>query len=321
MTDFQRSTAALVGRIKLLSEMLWEGRCTNPEIDDFLANFDGSVLGEADEERLHALHLLANVSFFGLRELRILLRSLYRDLFRYPIVQRIRSDLGGTRDVDAVHAAFDLELGATRFMGMGNPAESGTHLLYYFRQENQLPKDLFVQEHALVSGPTTDPTTLLVPPGLKRVVFLDDLCGSGSQAVEYSQTLLQDLRAIADRESRDIEFQYLVLFGTVGGMKHARDNTDFDVVQAVNEIDETYKTYSNGSRLFQSPPDGVTKANSRTLAESYGSMLWAPHPLGFDDSQLLLAMHHNVPDNSLPVIWYDERSDWRPAFPRYAKVY
>lgn len=32
---------------------------------------------------------------------------------------------------------------ATRFVGLGNPAESGAHLLYVFRQVNALPKDYF----------------------------------------------------------------------------------------------------------------------------------------------------------------------------------
>lgn len=33
-------------------------------------------------------------------------------------------------------------------------------------------------------------------------------------------------------------------------------------------------------------------------------------------------MHHNTPDNTLPIIWFDEdKSMWTPIFRRYNKNY
>jgi hypothetical protein len=44
--------------------------------------------------------------------------------------------------------------------------------------------------------------------------------------------------------------------------------------------------------------------------------------LGFGDCQLLLSMHHNTPDNTLPIIWFDEdEALWTPIFKRYNKIY
>lgn len=311
----------LLGRIKTLSEKLWEHRCSGPDVQQWLSNFDGRQLGDANLERLHALHLLSRVSYFGLRELRVLLRAMFRDLFRYPIIQQIRAANGGTRDLAIVRTAFNDEVLATRFLGMGNPAESGTHLLYYFRQENRLQKDLFVQEHSLLSAAATDSSAVIIPPGLRRLVFVDDLCGSGQQSLDYSRALLPELRDVAAREGRTLEIQYLVLFGTVDGLDRARKHSDFDRVAAVTELDSSYRTFDKDSRVFRKPPPHIDQTSSRAVAEAYGAALWPRWPLGFDDGQLLLAFHHNIPDNSLPILWFDNHPTWRPAFPRYGKIY
>ena len=244
---------------------------------------------------------------------------MFRDLFRYPIVQNLRRQLHGTRDVIRLHNRFAKELKSTRFVGMGNPAESGTHLLYYFRQVNGLHSNLFPHQHELLTGHMLDANTALVP-GLKRIVFIDDLCGSGRQSIKYSRTVLPDLKAIADRTDRSIECQYLVLFGTEAGLAKARAASAFDVVGAVTELDATYMTFGTVSRVFRQPPPHIDQEQSRRLAVGYGTELSKAAPLGFGDCQLLLAFHHNVPNNSLPILWWGEaQRGWKPAFPRYAK--
>ena len=310
----------LLGRIKTLSERIWESRCREPDISRWLENFDGSALGKIEQERDHALHLLAHVTYFGLRELRVLLRAMYRDYFRYPLMQRVRERLGGTRDLKAIRRELELEIRATRFLGMGNPAESGTHLLYYFRQENSLPKNLFVHHHGLFSGPISESATRIEPPDLRRVVLIDDLCGSGQQAIQYSRSLLRDLKKVAKRDGRNLDFHYLVLLGTESGLENVRKNTDFSRANAVSLIDDAYKTFSTNSRVYREPPSGIDRSIGQSVAVHYGSILWPNHPLGYGNRQLLLAFHHNVPDNTLPMIWYDEHPSWQPIFPRYHKI-
>lgn len=311
----------LIRRVKTLSERLWEGHCQAPDIQAWLENFDGRHCGNIDNERLHALHLLASVSYFGLREIRVLLRSMYRDLYRYPIIQRLRKELGGTTNTAEIEPRFNEELLATRFIGMGNPAESGTHLLYYFRQENRLPRSLFVHQHELLSSAITDPQADFVPATLKRVVFIDDLCGSGQQSIDYSQKLLLDLKSVAARKGRSIDFHYLVLFGLSSGLERALNESLFDVVDAVCELDTTYRTFGSNSRVFRRPPASIDATTSKDLATNYGEELWPNWPLGYEDGQLLLAFHHNVPDNSLPILWFDEgEPPWAAAFPRHPKI-
>ena len=58
--------------------------------------------------------------YFGSRETRALLRSLFRDAYRYPIVESIRRATGDTLDAAYIHNQFAAELLATRFLGIGN---------------------------------------------------------------------------------------------------------------------------------------------------------------------------------------------------------
>lgn len=171
-------------KLKNLSESVWENRARWTEIQDWLNNFQDD-LGEDPSERMHALYLLSNFMYFGSREMRELLKSLFRDLYQYPILAEIRHRFADTTDTPTIKDAFQEELRRTRFLGVGNPSESGTHLLYYFRQENNLPKTLFINEYEVFdryggSGPVS-----LRSRAITRYVFIDDVCGSGKQA-KYS---------------------------------------------------------------------------------------------------------------------------------------
>lgn len=310
----------LIRDIKTLSERVWERRVEEPDIERWLDNFDGQVF-DAGAERLHALHLLRHFVYFGGREMRVLLEALYRDIFRYPIVQQIRERAGGTLDAALVAAEFQQELGRTRFIAMGNPSESGSHLMYYFRQVNKLSKDLFVSQHELVDGPLTDPSTKLAPADLNRIVFLDDLLGSGQQATSYSHSLVRDLRAVAARDGRAITISYFTLFAKPAGLATARA-TDFNDVRALHELDDSQLAFAENSRVYHGCGPYTSRVEGCALAEHYGARLLTAHPLGYRNGQLLLGFQHNVPDNTLPIFWFDESEPpWDPIFPRYQKVY
>ena len=138
----------LIKKLKILNETIWENKADNVRIQAWLDNFQENTSSNHSEQ-LHALYLLRQFIYFGSRQIRELLKSLFRDLFKYPIVEQIRKDNGDTTDVDFIYRRFTEELSKTRFLGMGNPSESGAHLLYYFRQENSLPKNSFIHSHQI----------------------------------------------------------------------------------------------------------------------------------------------------------------------------
>jgi hypothetical protein len=311
--------AKLYAKIKVLNERLWEDRVPRPVIDLWLDNFAPET-GDPSE-RVHALFLLSQFIYFGDREVRALLRALFRDKYRYPIIEEVRRSNGDTIDASVIDAAFQQELMKTMFLGIGNPAESGTHLLYYFRQVNRLGKERFANIADLFDDSIASATVGLLDPGLTRFVFIDDFCGSAEQATRYSTTTLSVLRDVAKRASVKFTISYLVLVATEEGLQLVRDNTDFDVAEAVFELDDSYRSVSPNSKHFANAPPDITIGFARQVAENYGRGLWPQHPLGWRDGQLLLGFHHNIPDNALPIIWYDEhQSGWTPVLPRYPKL-
>lgn len=307
----------LLRKIKVLNETAWEGRLSKGALDAWLDNFlredeDGG------QERLHALYLLTQFIYFGAKEVRELLRAVYRDLYRQPVLAEIRRRHSLTiGDGVRAEALFQSELRASRFAGVGNPSESGAHLLYYFRQENRLPKSLFADAHALPrDARDLTVTSRRTPP--RQVVFIDDLCGSGKQVVDYLTQIVTELRA----QSPGMTIRFFSLFMTARAATHVRDSGLFDSFGSLFLLDESFRCFADDSRHFSPCPPEVSQATAQIIARKYGRQLLPGHPLGYSNSQLLLGMSHNVPDNSLPLIWFDDPdSSWQPAFPRYQKVY
>jgi hypothetical protein len=314
---------ALEAKVKTLVESCWYRRINWVQVESWLENFTG-LTGDVEKERLHALYLLANFLYYGNPEIRELLRAVYRDHFQYPLLEAIRKRNGDTRDIGLIQKEFDAELAATRFVGVGNPSESGAHLLFYFRQENKLPKDLFVDTYGIFqrSGATSNPTTSqfsLRFPAVKRYVFLDDFCGSGTQVCDRLKEAIAELRAARN----DLDIAFLTLFATTGALKHIEAELGTSLrSETVFELDESYKAFGTDSRVFKAPQPAIDLAFAKQMAETYGKTLCADHPLGWRDCQLLLGFFHNVPDNTLPIIWYAESGgpQWRSVFKRYSKI-
>jgi hypothetical protein len=307
----------LVAKLKVLNETVWEQQVDRLTIDAWLANFADLAPGPLAEQRLHALYLLSRFMYFGRREMRELLRALFRDLYRYPVIENIRRANADTIDRSFLKSEFIGELERTRFLGVGNPSESGTHLLYYFRQENGLSSDLFINTHQVFtrSGATAPK---LRDPSISRYVFIDDFCGSGTQAVQYSQDIVDEVKRI----NGAVEISYYVLFATSNGLQHVRNNASFDRVDAIFELDDTYKCFGTDSRYFRGAPAGVSQKFAEAMSRYYGQQLWPSEPLGFKNGQLLMGFYHNTPDNTLPIIWFSEPNrSWVAAFRRYPKLY
>ncbi|TRZ50402.1 hypothetical protein D4S03_06820 [bacterium] len=307
----------LFRKIKALNETIWEHRALLPMVEGWLDNFQPDDPGSPRSERLHALHLLAQFMYFGSREIREMLRAVFRDLYKYPIVDTIRRKNNNTRDINFIKAEFSKHLQSTRFLGVGNPSESGTHLLYYFRQENGLPKTQFIHSHQIFKRYGQQEQTVLRSPEVRRYVFLDDFCGSGTQASDYSNEIVKDIKEL----DSSIEVDYYMLFATRSGRDFVKNNTMFDRAECVLELDDTFKCFGDACHYFLEQHEAIDKAFSLTTCRNYGLRLCPEHPLGFNDCQLLIGFHHNTPDNTLPIFWYDAPGPlpWTPLFKRYMK--
>ena len=316
-------------RIKVLRETAWDAGLNEPIINRWLDNFS-SCGRNVENDKLHALHLLSNFMYFGRYELRALLRRLYRDLFRYPIIQQIRKHSQDVADFSAISDRYEVELEHSRFLGIGSPAESGAHLLYYLRQETDLPKNLFIDSSALFYNTQASNTVKnngVIPRGAQRLrdekvrhyIFIDDLCASGQQASEYTGKLLKKIRTLGG----NAKLHYYVLLATEQGLEVVRNSTMFDQCECVLELDRSYRVFES-NRYFEPPTDGIERAYSKDMCYHYGCQLWPTGPLGYCSCQLLLGFQHNTPDNTLPIIWADSTIGtgrrWEPIFRRYGKM-
>ncbi len=311
----------LTSKIKVLRDIAWDGRPDQNELNQWLENF--ATLNEKE----NAIHLLSNFVYFGNLQVRQMLRALFREKFRYPIMRRLRRDNGMTKDVDLLEELFKKKLESTRFLGIGNPSESGCHLLYYFRQENALPKSVFINTHDIFSR-TEDGRASSGDPFFKlnlksydidHYVFIDDFCGSGSQAVSYSQDLVEQIKDLNPAATVD----YLVLIGNGSGLEYVRENSEFDQVSSIYELDESFQCFHATARQYLNPLDGVSVSKAKRMALKYGVLVNPDDPLGFDNGELLIGFHHNTPDNTLPIIWASQKDfeGWSPIFKRYQKIY
>ena len=319
-SDPNFDTEPLYEKIKTLNEFPWEGRTPRGAIDEWLDNFRGRF-ASAPLERAHALYLLSKFLYFGEKEVRALLRAMFQDLVRNQLTVEARKCVANYNDFDEVHQAFVEELDRTRFVALGSPSESGTYLLYQFRQENRLLTNSFPYLGDLVTGPLSDSSTNWVNPEIKRLIFIDDFCGTGQQVTEMAGETVPQLQSAARNIGTDLEIWYLTLFATTDGLEKVEQASLFQQVGSLSVFDDSYRVFGHNSQYFIDSPDYIDKDKCEEIISHYGNYIFPQAPLGYGNCQLLLGFRHNVPDNTLPVIWLNQRTPrWRPIFERSHKL-
>lgn len=311
----------LHAKIKCLNETLWEGKGSYKKVKAWLDNFK-------DDEKIHALYLLSQCIYFNDFQIKQLLISIYRDFFKYPHIERIRKNNGNTLDETFIKIEYEKVLSNTRFVCVGNPSESSARLMYDFRNENKISKALFISVQEIEK----------CPAGVNNFVFLDDICGSGNQMVDYTKAVIP----VINLNFPKAKTYYYLLLGTKHGKDFIRTNTKIDVVDSVLELDNSFKTFHSESRVFKSIPSEIDIRKIYTFTGREGkalmnSILCRTNPLldysasnalserdkfGYKDGQYLIAFNHNTPDNTLPILWYNEDTvAWNSIFKRAHKIY
>lgn len=272
---------------KILDEYIWCTHHKEEKITNWLSNFK-------DKDKDMAHELLNQFVYFNSKMIKEMLISLYRDFIQYPIRREVLNE-------SDVEKSFQEKLDQTRFLGMGNPSESGTHLLYYFRQVNDINKELFIDQ-SKVDLKNTE---------ISRYIYIDDISITGNQVCEYARTKAKEI------SEKNIEVNCYLLCATKDAVDKIKNMNIFNVVESVFELDNSFKCFESESRYFSNND----KEDCKDMAEKYGKKLCAKkNILGYEDSQLLLGLEHNTPNNTLPIFW-SESDNWTPLFKRYGKNY
>lgn len=319
LTDnFQFRFDGYKNQLMKLNSHAWDGDKQWPEIEEWLKNFNGQYCSE-EEEQLLALHLLTNFIYFGNSTIREMLKACYQDQFIIPLKQEIRKSLDDSIDLRKIESLLMIEIEKTLFIGSGNPSESGAHLLYFFRQMNELSKEMFSDFYGAFYQDTQSEALIPHLVNINRYIFFDDLVASGTQITDYLKDRLAKIR----QNNPDIKLQFMCLFATTTGLKALNKPEMFNgKANCLFHLDDSYKVFNKESRNF-SESKKPSLEELKEFCHCYSTYLGfsEQHKLGYKDSQLIIGFPYNTPDNTLPIFWYKNLVSWTPIFTRYNKIY
>ncbi len=278
--------------IRNTSIVAWQKEISDEKIDKWLCNFNGNYFEDEENEKRLALWLLAHFSYYTLNDIRVLCRNLFNQYLHEKLRERGNNELSQT--INSI-------LNDTIFVGLGNDSESGNNILYYFRQENSLPKKSFEID--------LDRT-------YENLVYIDDVTISGEQAIEY----------INSRNIKAGNTYAALLIATEDAVKRLTEAPEKIRVISTIQLDERDRAFSDLSYVFSEKRIGALKETAEDFCKYYGARAvkdcgyMSNYPLGFGNGQYMIGFEYNTPDNTLPIFWADTNG-WIPLFKRYPKIY
>jgi hypothetical protein len=291
-----------LNKIRLLGLYEWDDPYISANLAVWLTNFH-------EDHKKYALELLSNFMYYNGDTIKSLLQYLFWDKLLYPCVE----DRDDNSQTD-LNDLLTTKLKRTRFIGIGNPSESGAYLLYFFRQVNNIPLELFIHSFELFEEQNSD--------SFDTVIFLDDFSGSGTSINKYFNKLLKvNGKTKYLKSMSNFDVKVYTLFSTTEAIQKVQKNKDkfsINSIESVVQLDDTYKVFGKNSRYFED----LLREELEVIFREYGTKLSGgdSNSLGYSDGQLLLGFSHNIPNNTLPIIW-SEKDNWIPIFKRYAKIY
>lgn len=178
----------------------------------------------------------------------------------------------------------------------GESAKSGDVVFYDFRHTSDFDKRF---KHI-------DSINILDVPSKSRVVFVDDLVGTGRQSVEFIQKKLLKLLSPSHRPC------LFSVCGTISGINRVKE-TGFEVVCAKELREEEHDFFHSSNETFSCFEKDALKALNAALGRNEF------------DIGLLIAFYYGTPNNTMPFIWKEgfeytnvdgQRDRWFALLPR-----
>lgn len=324
--DYAQNYRSLEIKIKNLQEWIWGKNVSSKQIKDWIENFSGEFSGDSGREKLSSLHILSQYMFFDQVEIRAMLRSMYRDLFYKPLLQKIKKEAkeANVYSIKDIQNKYKSCLHKTRFSGIGNNSESSSLLLYFFRQELEFPKEMFIDTCSIYNfdseGNNIGLRKTKKDENIEHYIFIDDISASGEQACEFFKDSIR--YHLIKKYNPSATIYYFTLFNTPESRRLFQIHLPDIKFKTVFELDDTYKVFSDTSRYF--PPLKNDKKKSlhteeRNFVQEMCKFYLKIERCGYKNSQLLLGFFYNTPDNTIDIMWSCE--NWTPVFKRYNKSY
>lgn len=134
-----------------------------------------------------------------------------------------------------------------------------------------------------------------------ELVFIDDILGTGNQIRGFLGSLPNEVSG-----GKRVRLVYLCGQTRVAGLLAADHNVD---VHILDELPDDFSAFA--PNIY---PDAERRAEAKAICLSYGRSLEPRMPLGYGDSEFLVAFHDFCPNNTLPIFW-SVAHGWKPLFP------
>ncbi|KKM27919.1 hypothetical protein LCGC14_1569910 [marine sediment metagenome] len=220
---------------------------------------------------------------------------------------------------------------------LGGPADSSSHITYYFRDLNLTEKIKEMPLRAIIDRKNPKETTIL---------FLDDIIQTGNQVLSIFQQLLgissklNEAHEVMLKKKQIKRFKKfdLLFFFIIGLKEHESNLTEklntlgFPNIEILSYYKEVKYTscFHPTSGVFKEPEE---RRIALEMCEEIGFQLFEDklhwpeekkktNSLGYGNAQKLIVFPYNVPTTTLPVLWkrgkYNEE-EWEPLFIRRKK--
>lgn len=184
------------------------------------------------------------------------------------------------------------------FLGFGGAGESGPAMVRSFREANRLNAPRF---NELFVNITDLPRLQLTAKD--TVVFIDDISGSGDQAVGLWPTLAELIAS----EAKAI----LVLTAVT--------ETSKDRLSNETELQIRYRDLLGPADDFFDDQFPDFSSEEKNKIEAYCNRADPKNPRGYGNCGLLYILAHKTPNNCLPVI-HSHNNGWSGILPRYTPL-
>lgn len=181
----------------------------------------------------------------------------------------------------------------------GKAGKSGEVMLYEFSHSCKEIQNKVIELWQIPSLPENS-----------KIVFLDDLVGTGRQSVGY---IISTLNYFLNPSH---QAYLLSLCCTPQGQNRVHINTNFRIISCLIMSEPEYQHYSNQSKVFNE--------KERSLIRKINEQLDTGSSAKFDKG-LLIAFYYSVPNNTMLIIWKDnweyldkrrETRNWFALLPR-----
>lgn len=254
---------------------------------------------EDNTQKRLMFNLLQHVRFYDDPAIREKIRSLHER------IQAEITEMGGVRAWDKRYRRGDILLSS-----FGAPSKSASSYARIYRMESNIFVDNVVHFDQIQK-------TLQTNEQIKAIVFVDDIIGSGGSALKP----LNQLNTMCGEliHNKQVTIFISAICGLDRGIKElekAIKKVPFDAKVVVSDsLTEVDQCFTDQSEVFSSPSE---RERAKQIAWEYGKKLKERPPLGYRNSQLLVAFYDNCPNNTLPILWKEStgKVKWTPLFKR-----